>query len=363
MQKLKTGAAYHGNRMLSHAIADMNEMAKADMDIVVHMLSHNDWERHDQVMADIFKASEAVGLEVWVDNWGIGGAPGDKCHFLAYHPEAHSYYGNGIMHPYQICLNSPAYRTFVKDWIEEVKRIGGKKIFWDEPYIPTVKLEGSEDYYSACTCPTCKRLFEERYNKPMPEIMDEDVASFRNETLVEFHEFISSYAKGMDIESSICLMPHQLAGGINSNTTRQQKMMELPIDILCSMPSVDDIGTDPYWSGVEDIKKTGNPYEFVYTNSKVCVDIANKYGKKSNIWVQTFGIERDREEEIVIATEAIYDAGARTILSWGFNASESNNYRASNPTKAWMKTLEGFRRIKDMERDRMLFENRKKYIK
>ena len=29
MEKLKTGAAYHGNRMLSHAIADMTEMAKA----------------------------------------------------------------------------------------------------------------------------------------------------------------------------------------------------------------------------------------------------------------------------------------------------------------------------------------------
>ena len=32
-KKLKTGAAYYGNRMLSHAIADMQDMAKADMDI------------------------------------------------------------------------------------------------------------------------------------------------------------------------------------------------------------------------------------------------------------------------------------------------------------------------------------------
>ena len=57
--------------MLSHAITDMKEIAMADMDIVVHMLSHTDWERHADVMEDIFKASEAEGLEVWVDNWGI----------------------------------------------------------------------------------------------------------------------------------------------------------------------------------------------------------------------------------------------------------------------------------------------------
>ena len=363
MQKLKTGAAYHGNRMLSHAIEDMKEMVRADMDVVVHMLSHTDWERHSNVMGDIFKASEDLGLEVWVDNWGIGGSPGDRAHFLAYHPEAHTYYGDGKMHLYQSCLNAPSYRQFVKDWIELVGSLGGKKIFWDEPFIPAVKVDGSDDYYSACTCPTCRKMFEERFNKPMPEIMDEDVAEFRNQTLIEYHEFVSSYAKNINIESSICLMPHQLSGGMNRNVSRQQKMMEIPIDRLCGMATVDDIGTDPYWYGNADIAKSGNPYEMVYTNSKVCVDIANKFEKKHNIWVQGYNAPRGREEEIITATEAIYDAGARTILSWGFHASESNNYRSSNPEKSWLMTVEGFKRIKNMERDRILAENRKKYMK
>ena len=146
MKKLKTGVAYHGNRMLSHAISDMREIVRADMDIVVHMLSHNDWERHDSVMKDIFAASEDVGLEVWVDNWGIGGSPGDKCHFLGYHPTAHTFYGDGIMHPYQICLNAPSYRQFVKDWIDTVARLGGKTIFWDEPRIPEIKLPDGSGY-------------------------------------------------------------------------------------------------------------------------------------------------------------------------------------------------------------------------
>ena len=35
-KKLKTGAAYYGNRMLSHAMADMKDMAKSNMDIVIH---------------------------------------------------------------------------------------------------------------------------------------------------------------------------------------------------------------------------------------------------------------------------------------------------------------------------------------
>jgi len=359
---LKTGVAYHGNRMLSHAINDMREIAAADMDIVVHMLSHNDWERHDTVMGDIFKASEAEGLEVWVDNWGIGGAPGDKCHFLAYHPEAHIYYGNGIMHPYQICLNAPSYRQFVKDWVDKVASLGAKVVFWDEPRIPEIKIEGTDTYYSSCTCPTCKKLFAERYNREMPEVMDIDVANFRRDTLVEFHEFIADYAASAGLKSVICLMPYQLTG-LGSDTSESAKLISLDISRLCSIKNIESVGTDPYWYGDKEIDVSRNPYEFVYNSTKACVEVADKFGKDHNIWIQGYNAPRGRDSEIITAAEAAYDAGARTILSWSFHGGESNSYRSQNPMRTWLYTVEGFRRIKNMERDIILAENRKKYMK
>ena len=354
-KKLRTGCAYHGNRMLSHAITDMKEIAAADMDIVVHMLSHTDWERHDQVMADIFKATEAEGLEVWVDNWGIGGAPGDRSHFLGYHPEAHTYYGDGIMHPFQICLNAPSYRQFVKDWVDEVARLGGKTVFWDEPNIPTTKIPDTDDYYSACTCPTCRKMFEEKFNKPMPAVMDADVIKFRNDVLVEFHDFVSEYAAKAGMTNVICFMPYQL----NMDSTQDKRRGGLDIAKICQMPHIDNISTDPYWFG----REPGHEYEYVYNTTKACVDIADKYGKDHNIWIQGYNAPIGREDEIISATEAAYDAGARTILSWGFHGCESNNYRSRNPERSWLYTCEGFKRIKSMERDRILAENRKKYMK
>ena len=54
MKPLRLGAAYHGNRMPSHVKQDMREIAKADMDIVVHMLSHTDWDRHKNIMKENF---------------------------------------------------------------------------------------------------------------------------------------------------------------------------------------------------------------------------------------------------------------------------------------------------------------------
>ena len=61
--------------------------------------------------------------------------------------------------------------------------------------------------------------------------------------------------------------------------------------------------------------------------------------------------------------EAAYDAGARTILTWSYMAGESNNYRSDDPAKVWNITVEAMRRIRDMERDRILEEKRKLYRK
>ena len=363
-KRLKTGVAYYGNRMLSHAITDMKDIAKNDMDIVVHMLTHNDIERSFPVMKDIFKATEAEGLEIWVDNWGIGGAPGDKGHFLSYHPEAHSYYGDGMMHPYQICLNSPAYREFVKDWINKVAELGGKTLFWDEPNIPHVKIPDTDDHYSACTCPTCRKLFEDRFGKRMPVVMDEDVSKFRNEVMIEYHNFITEYANHLGMKNIVCFMPYQLSG--MRQQTEKEKLLNFDIDAVCSMPYVDNIGTDPYWYGADTYlygDSVQSPYEYNYNATKLCIEKSNKYGKDHNIWIQGYGSPAGREEEIIEATEGAYDAGARTILSWSYNGAESHSYRSVNPTRSWNATLEGFRRVKSMERDRILAENRKKYMK
>ena len=356
-KRLKTGVAYYGNRMLSHAISDMKEIVRADMDIVVHMFTHVDMDRSSEVVGDIFKATEAEGLEVWVDNWGIGGAPGDRGYFLAYHPEAHTYYGDGIMHPYQVCLNAPSYRQFVKEWIYKVVELGGKTIFWDEPRIPHEPIPGTDDYYSACTCPTCQKLFESRFGKKMPVIMDKDVSKFRNDVLIDFHNFICEYAASLGAKNVICLMPYQLSG--MTKQTEKEKLLNFDIDSICSHPYIDNIGTDPYWYG----QNIASPYEYNYNATKLCIEKANKYGKDHNIWIQGYNAPRGKEEEIIEATEAVYDAGARTVLSWSFKGAESHNYRSANTERSWLCTVEGLKRIKSMDRDRILAENRKKYMK
>ncbi len=349
-RSLLTGVAYHGNRMLSHAIEDMKTIARADMDVVLHMYSHTDWTRHKAVMKDMFKATEDQGLEVWVDNWGLSGPPGDTSHFLAFYPDSHTYFNNGEMSPTYACLNSPDLRDFQKKWIDDVYEIGGRTIFWDEPCIPKKKLESGEFVYGCC-CPRCKKLFEERYNRPMPTENvenDKDFMQFRTDTVVDYFRELTEYSTSLGMKNICCVMVIPEAGSD----------FEL-LDRICSLPTMYNVGSDPYWF----VEKDAHPYEFVYNQTKDSLALADKHGKDHNIWIQTFRVPAGREEEIIQATEAAYDAGARTILAWGFNGSESNTYRAENPIKTWEMTVEAMRRIRSIERDKILAENRKKYMK
>ena len=347
-RSLLTGVAYHGNRMPSHVRTDMREIARADMDIVVHMFSHTDWERHKTVMKDIFAITEDQGLEVWVDNWGIGGAPGDKSHFLAYHPDAHMYNSDGTMHPYQVCLNSPEYRKFVREWIETVAEIGGKTIFWDEPFFPTpAPKTPHERVIYTCRCPRCQKMFEERYAHPMPTLLCPEVDEFRTATLLDYFGEITAFAASLGMYNAVCVMlkPHY---GICLDT----------LDKICSLPHLHNVGCDPYWYSA----KADDAYDFVFERTKKNMQIARDYKKDHNVWIQSYHVPRGREEEIIEATAAAYDAGARTLLAWGFHGSESNDYRAANPERTWDITVEAMRRIRAEERDRQLAVKRKKYM-
>lgn len=344
-RSLQTGVAYHGNRMPSHVRADMAEIARADMDIVVHMLSHTDWERHKNVMKDIIAITEDAGLEVWVDNWGIGGSPGDVSHFLAYYPDSHMVYSNGQMHPFQACLNSRDYRRFVKEWLDIVAEIGGKTVFWDEPHIPTKKITEDERIFCCC-CPTCKKLFEEKYGHPMPTVLTPEVEEFRTDSIIDYFREVTEYANSLGFYNTSCIMP-----GVGHGISLES------VGKLAELPYMQSIGYDPYWYN----RPGANAYEYVYNGTKQAIEISNSFGKHHNIWIQTYKVPRGREEEIIEGTAAAYDAGARCILAWGYKGSESNNYRAENPERTWAMTVEAMRRIRSVERDRIWAENRKKY--
>jgi len=333
MEKLIKGVAYHGNRMLSHIHEDMKDIVEHGFNAVLHMFSHNDWDRHKKIMKEIIEISESYGLEVWVDNWGLGGPPGDKSHFLAYHPEAHQYLNNGEMASVYACYNHPAFVQFTKDWIDTVVEIGGKRIFWDEPHLQSHDWEDGKPARWACRCETCQALYKEKYGKEMPAEYDETIAEFRLWSVATYFKTVTEYAKEKGIEeNAVCVMLDQ-SYGINLDSLAS----------ICGIDSLDNIGSDPYWP----LETEGycNAYEFVYPRSKQNIDVCAHFGKKHNVWIRGYAIPSGREEAIIAAADAIYDSGARSIWVWGFRGCEGNDYRAVNPDLTWKTVGDAMNRI------------------
>ncbi|NLC44261.1 MAG: hypothetical protein GX783_08260 [Clostridiales bacterium] len=341
--KLKLGVAYHGNRMLKHVREDMLDIIQHHFNLVVHMFSHNDWDRHKNIMKEIVEISEEAGLEVWIDNWGLGGPPGDKSHFLSYYPDAHQIYSNGEVDPVRVCLNNKDFRNFTKEWIDVVDFSGAKSIFWDEPHLAGKDVVNGKPRVWTCHCKTCQQLFVNKYSKGMPEILTEEVEQFRIDTIVDYFREVTDYSKKKGMYNSVCVMLGA-THGINLET----------IDQIAGLESLDNVGSDPYWLGHKGV----DPYEFVYDATKKNLDISNKFNKDHNIWIQCYSTPRGREEEIISATDAAYDAGARTILAWGYRGSDANDYRAKNPELTWKITGDAMYRV--LERDRN--ERRESYI-
>jgi hypothetical protein len=259
-------------------------------------------------------------------------------------------YSDGTIHPTKACVNSPVYLQFVKEWLDTVAEMGGKTVFWDEPYMPMKKADGTDGFNYCCTCPECQKKFAERYNKKMPVLLDDDTSKFRLESNAEFFKEITDYAASLGLVNTACVML-----GDNHGISLDS------IDTICGIPHLDNIGSDPYW--VSSGRRGIEVYEYVYEKTKKNVEIADRFGKDHNIWIQGYNFPKGTEDDIILACHAAYDAGARTILGWGINGCESNDYRSENPERTWNKMVDGMRRIKQIEYDRLVSEAQARFKK
>jgi hypothetical protein len=314
----------------------MRDIIAHHFNLVVHMFSHTDWDRHYRIMKEIVAITEGHGLEVWIDNWGIGGPPGDTSHFLAYYPDSHQVFSDGTVDPVRACLNSPDFRRFTREWIDAVKEIGGKSIFWDEPHLAAKSMENGKPGIWSCSCPRCKHLFREQYGKEMPAQFTNEVEAFRINSVVDYFREVTKYSKDREFANIVCVMLGE-EYGINLAT----------IEAIGGLDTLDNIGSDPYWLGKDGVE----PYEFVHKAAQRNLQVSERFGKDHNIWIQGFRVPAGREEEIVLAADAAYDAGARTILVWGYRGSEASDYRAEMPDAAWQATGEAMLRITERHRE------------
>ena len=324
---MKLGASYFGNRTLRHVRADMERMVEDGCNFVVHTMSEHDVAYHSQTMVDIVKVSKEVGLSVFLDPWGTGRVFGGEAFsdFVNQHPGSRQKlsFEEGEIRTNKACLNSKTFKDRMIEWIELAAQTGADGVFWDEPhlfYAEFTELFAKTKIIWGCACPACKDIFKNSYGYEMPSEFTEDVVEFRQNTIINFIEYLSDAASKKGLKNAICVLPE--CG---------PKYGILQWENIAKLKNIDIFGSDPYWLCFnKDVK------DFVKTVSDEVLRLCEKHNKEPQIWIQGFRVPEGREDEVSVAIKTAYDSGIRNIATWSFDAGACMSYISSDrPEMVW----------------------------
>jgi len=315
---MRYGVSYFGNRILKHVEEDMKELKEIGFDVIVHTFSENDHKFYFRTMKDIVKLTKNLGMEVWIDPWGVGGVFGGEAfsNFLIENPSEWQITNRGKAVG-SACFNSPKFREYMKRWLEAAVETGANAVFWDEPHFHILKDFPKE---WTCRCERCREKFKETYGHDMPEEFTEEVSNFRNETIKDFFEEVLSYSKKLGMKNVICFLPFE------------SEMFGLKdYESIAKIENVDNIGSDPYWMA---FKLEMNP--FLKETTQKILKLSSKYGKENHIWLQAFKVPRGREEDIVKGAKILKKENVDTVLFWGvFACKHISSIAPDDPEKTW----------------------------
>jgi hypothetical protein len=323
---IQTGVAYFEGRAPRHTGRDLDDMVQSGCTYVVHCYSEFDVRWASESMRRLVADTKARGLGVWLDPWGVGEVFGGEpfSRFGAVHPDARQIDSNGVASTHA-CLNQPAFRAWVHDWIDAAVEAGGETIFWDEP---TWEIR---DGVWSCRCQRCQALFRERTGTAMPIEYVPEVRTFLEASMADLLSDACRYARAKGLQNALCIMPPEATNPGFSDW-----------DTAASIEALDNFGTDPYW-----LSFGGEPAEYVDRHTRRTIEVAERHGLDHHVWIQGFEIPAGREPEIAVALEAAADAGARNIAVWSYDGCAAlSTCACERPEEVWRVVGEGFRRIR-----------------
>jgi N-acetylmuramic acid 6-phosphate etherase len=297
----RAGCSYFGVRIARHVRRDMADLAARGYSAVLHTFSENDFAYYGGTMAEIVAASHEVGLSVQASPWGLGRTFGGEAEskWVTFNPEECQVLDDG-RRVAGACLNSPAYRSFVKEWADWVLECGVDDVFWDEPawMVPAhVGIDEPERW--TCRCARCEELF----GAPIRELTPE-VQAFREASVVDFLRDVLAHVDARGGRNTVCLLPS--TGGMHGISDW---------NMVASLPGLTTFATDPYW---KHWNEPAGP--FVRRFARLLHETCERHGVASQLWLPSFGLVADEIPELVDAVDAAREEGITDLWTWGYEA-------------------------------------------
>lgn len=327
---IQTGVSYYGCRIPWRAREDLQAIADNACTFVVHTFSEEDHEFYAKAVGEIVRDTRALGLEAWLDPWGVGQAFGGETYSSLVMKRRDLCQVSAKGEPLPIaCLNHPDFLGYLAGWAKTAVELGAQVLFWDEPHFfiypegpetgpPEVERSFATPTGWACRCATCQAKFQAAFRQPMPATLTPEVLKFKEDCLVEFLAFLCDQGRRLNVRNAMCYLPFE-----NSSTFSDWAR-------VAALPGIDIIGTDPYWrAGQADVAA------HVGRAAKRIADLAFAHRKEGQIWILNFNIPRGEEGKIVEAVDATYAAGIRNLAAWSYYGAGYISLASQDPQRVW----------------------------
>jgi hypothetical protein len=270
---------------------------------IVYAIHEQEEQRWPRDFERGFRLAQEAGLKVHLSLGRFGnlfaGPLFGPSWYTFRHPQSQVKDRHGSVHD-MTCFNSEDFRAWLFKEIEAyVTTYPVAGLVLDEPCVPNI----------TCFCSVCRAL--------CPDIAD--LQHFRRRSMIEFFDKLFSHAKHVNprIKTGLALLPQDLA----------------LIDELASISTLDTIGGHLFW------QLLGEDVGVVEKWSSSLVKAARRAGKRSQLWLQNFNIDKQSEEVLEPAFNSLVKAEPDDIACYYF---WRNN---DDPEQVWQTTRNLLRRI------------------
>ncbi len=324
---MRLGVSYHGSRRLAHVRPDLDAIAADGASVVIHCVPEDDMAFRGARIAELVSASRERGLEVLLDPWAVLGLFGGEAlsFAVARDPEIRQRLSDGRRVP-AACPNHPRTATWLGRWVEAAIDSGADGILWDEPHLWLPSWddwnEGPEDAW-ACTCESCRQAWADGVHGAsggiFPTTLSAKLRSFRIASLLALLDEAMGRARSARLRNVLTTLP------VDADAPEA-----LPWETVAALPSLDGIGTDPYWFLH---RRALRPYVPDWADRIAAVAAGGSLG--SHLWVALFGVPPERAEELAEAVAIASAAGIDDLFGWSYPGAAVEHDGALPESEAW----------------------------
>jgi hypothetical protein len=327
---VERGVSYFGNRYPAHARADLEQMAAAGVTYVVHVMTEEDLRWGPETVAQLVAIGDELGLESWLDPWGLGGVFGGETASYAVmeHPTACQRTNRGKHKP-ALCPRRAEFRELMDRWLEAAAASGVSVCLWDEPHLFILRHQRSDARWS-CRCPSCQRAFAKRFGAPMPVAWMPETRLFTEDLIAETISWLIAAANRRNLGSAVVLLP-------------DEEYYEPGLwRAVATLPGVRALGTDPYWFDFPADPLVNAAY--IRRWSERTVAATHGLPVVPMGWLQAFRVPAGREAEIAWAADLMVASGIESIAAWAYQGCAAmSRLAADDPEAVWGVLAASFR--------------------